>query len=249
MGPGQNLFCLVSFEGPDQYAQVGDLSLRVSGLAHGLAALGYETHLFFLGDPRLPGSQRVLGGHLTLHRWGQWLSGTCPGGVYQAEEARLHDLAETLPDYLMTDLIRPMIRARFTPVVLAMEWQTLAFLRAVDGRLRSEGLRAQATLAWELAAESLGRFDWNRVPGDLRLLSRDPGVAQVAGSAGALMRVIPDGADGILRALTGSGDGETTGSQKAPWPGPSRQSRLERILGIRSGVRSRPERPASTAQP
>jgi hypothetical protein len=44
-------FCLLSFEGPDQYAQAGGLGVRITHLAETLARQGFETHLFFVGDP------------------------------------------------------------------------------------------------------------------------------------------------------------------------------------------------------
>jgi hypothetical protein len=43
-------FCLLSFEGPDRYAQAGGLGVRISHLAETLARQGFETHLFFLSE-------------------------------------------------------------------------------------------------------------------------------------------------------------------------------------------------------
>ena len=59
----------LSFEGPDAYARSGGLASRVTGLGRQLAALGRETHLWFVGDPFLPGYERADGLH--LHRWCQ----------------------------------------------------------------------------------------------------------------------------------------------------------------------------------
>src|SRR4051794_680756 len=47
-------FVLLSFEGPDPYARAGGLGVRVTELAHSLAEAGYQTHLFFVGDPQRP---------------------------------------------------------------------------------------------------------------------------------------------------------------------------------------------------
>jgi hypothetical protein len=201
MRGSDHLFCFVSFEGPDDYARVGGLATRVCGIVEGLAVRGHEAHLFYFGDPRLPAVARVGGGHLTLHRWAQWLSAGCRGGVYEAEDARRWDLATSLPSYLLDELIRPMIRARFTPVILAMEWQCLDFLRALDGLLRCEGLRRMVTLAWDLSAASLGRVAWSALPEDLRLLSRENAVVRAGTASGTTVTPIADGVEGLLSAL------------------------------------------------
>jgi hypothetical protein len=65
-------FHLLSFEGPDDYARAGGIATRVTGLAQALAEAGYETHLWFVGDPDLPGHERH--DQLQLHRWCQWIS-------------------------------------------------------------------------------------------------------------------------------------------------------------------------------
>ncbi|HKK50740.1 MAG TPA: glycosyl transferase family 1, partial [Myxococcota bacterium] len=59
-------FHLLSFEGPDAYARAGGLATRVEGLARTLAQLGFETHLWFIGDPDAPGHEQQ--GDLHLHR-------------------------------------------------------------------------------------------------------------------------------------------------------------------------------------
>ena len=81
------LFVIVSFEGPDPYSQAGGLGVRVSGLARTLAEQGHETHVFFIGDPALPGEERIGDGRLVLHRWAQWISANCPLGVYDGVRA------------------------------------------------------------------------------------------------------------------------------------------------------------------
>jgi hypothetical protein len=48
-------FHVLSFEGPDAYARAGGIATRISGLTQALAALGYETHLWFVGDPHFSG--------------------------------------------------------------------------------------------------------------------------------------------------------------------------------------------------
>ncbi len=51
-------FHLLSFEGPDPYARAGGLASRVDGLSRALVSLGFETHLWFVGDPDLPGHEQ-----------------------------------------------------------------------------------------------------------------------------------------------------------------------------------------------
>ena len=63
---------ILSFEGPDPYARAGGIASRIGGLAQALAASGFETHLWFVGDPHLPGHESH--GQLQLHRWCQWIS-------------------------------------------------------------------------------------------------------------------------------------------------------------------------------
>ena len=50
-------FHVLSFEGPDEYSRAGGLATRVEGLTETLAALGFETHLWFIGDPEQPGHE------------------------------------------------------------------------------------------------------------------------------------------------------------------------------------------------
>lgn len=90
-------FCILSFEGPDLYAQAGGLGVHVTNLSRTLAAAGSETHLLFVGDPALPGHERQMDGRLTLHCWCQWISAHHSGGVYAAEEAKLWDFSRSAP--------------------------------------------------------------------------------------------------------------------------------------------------------
>ncbi len=62
-------FHLLSFEGPDDYARAGGIATRVSGLGQALADAGFDTHLWFIGDPDLAGHETRE--RLHLHRWCQ----------------------------------------------------------------------------------------------------------------------------------------------------------------------------------
>ena len=75
-------FVILSFEGPDLYSHAGGIGSRVDELSRTLAARGFETHLFFIGDPALPAHEVSVNGNLHLHRWCQWISAYHRGGVY-----------------------------------------------------------------------------------------------------------------------------------------------------------------------
>lgn len=117
-------FVLLSFEGPDAYSRAGGLGSRMSGLAGALAEEGYETHLFFIGAPELPGHERVCDGKLHLHRWCQWISRHHPGGVYDGEEGKLHDWNRSLPAWLEEHLLPALVDTRRPVVVIGEEWHT-----------------------------------------------------------------------------------------------------------------------------
>lgn len=70
---------ILAFEGPDAYARAGGIASRLTGLVYALATVGFETHLWFVGDPDLPGHATHDG--LRLHRWCQWISRYHPAGV------------------------------------------------------------------------------------------------------------------------------------------------------------------------
>jgi glycosyltransferase involved in cell wall biosynthesis len=151
-------FHLLSFEGPDPYARAGGLASRVDGLARALVSLGFETHLWFVGDPDLPGQEER--GGVRLHRWCQWLSRFHPHGVYDGEDAKHRDYSASLAPYLLERVLGPHLAAGGDAVVLAEEWQTVGAVLEIDARLRRAGLRERASLLWN--ANNLFGFD--RIP-------------------------------------------------------------------------------------
>ena len=96
-------FHLLALEGPDAYARAGGIATRVSGLGHALADIGFDTHLWFVGDPDMPGCERRE--QLQLHRWCQWISRYHPGGVYDGEEGKRCDYASSLPPFLWREVL------------------------------------------------------------------------------------------------------------------------------------------------
>lgn len=162
--PEGSVFVLVTFEGPDPYSQAGGLGVRMAGLARTLADAGFETHMFFIGDPDLPGEEAQVNGRLILHRWGQWISRNCPAGVYEGEEAKKDDMESSLPPYARDYVILPAIAAGKTPVILLEEWQTVKTAQLIAEELRKRKVRDKAVIFWN-ANNPYGfdRIDWPRL--------------------------------------------------------------------------------------
>jgi len=156
-------FHVLSFEGPDAYSRAGGLASRIAGLTEALAAAELDVHLWFIGDPSLPGSEARERVH--LHRWCQWISQYHPGGVYDGEEGKRTDLASSLPPHLIREFLLPRARAAAGPtVILAEEWQTVDAVLHLDWLLRSAKIRDQVTILWN--ANNLYGFDcinWARL--------------------------------------------------------------------------------------
>jgi hypothetical protein len=155
-------FHLLSFEGPDLYARAGGVATRVVGLAEALASRGFDTHLWFVGDPSAPGVERR--DRLTLHRWCQWISRYAPLGVCEKEEDKEREYAASLPPFLMRELLVPHLIRGGEAVILAEEWQTAHAVIHLDWLLRRAGLRERAMLVW--TANNLfgfDRIDWPRL--------------------------------------------------------------------------------------
>ena len=72
----------------------------MQNLSRTLAEIGFTTHLFFIGDPNLPGEEKLEDGRLILHRWCQWISQYYPGGVYDGEEIKLKDFTDSIPGFM-----------------------------------------------------------------------------------------------------------------------------------------------------
>ena len=148
-------FHVLSFEGPDGYARAGGIASRIDGLTQALAALGFETHLWFVGDPDQPGHEQR--GALHLHRWCQWISRHHPGGVYEGEEGKRADFARSLPPFLVREALLPHLFAGGEAVVLAEEWHTADAVLHLDWLLREAGVRDRAHVLWN--ANNVFGFD------------------------------------------------------------------------------------------
>ncbi len=154
---------ILSFEGPDTYSQAGGIASRVTGLSQALVAFGYQTHLWFVGDPNLPGHE--VKDNLHLHRWCQWISAYHPAGVYEGEEGKIEDYARSLPPYLVDEVLAPYLKAHAEPVcIIAEEWHTVDAVLHLDWLLRRKGLRRRVQIFWN-ANNTFGfdRIDWKRL--------------------------------------------------------------------------------------
>ncbi len=165
--PENTIVVSLSFEGPDQYSQAGGLGVRVTELDTALAAQGFDTHLFFVGDPNLPGREEregAGGGRLTLHRWCQWISRNNPAGVYQGEEAKLINFNDSIPWFVASEVLAPAINQGKLAVIIAEEWHTAETLCRLSDLLHVMGLRHRAVLMWN-ANNLYGfhRIDWGRL--------------------------------------------------------------------------------------
>ena len=155
-------FVILSFEGPDPYAKAGGLGTRVSELSKALAAAGFETHLFFVGDPHLPGHESLAGGKLQLHRWCQWISQYHPAGVYDGEDIKLEDWDRSLPAWLEKELLAPKIAAGESVVIMGEEWQTTATMASIHEIVEENGWDDRVHLLWNANNTfSFDRIDWD----------------------------------------------------------------------------------------
>jgi len=159
--PPTTAFVILSFEGPDEYSQAGGLGVRVKGLARTLAQLGYDTHLFFCGDPDLPGEETHEAGRLHYHRWCQWISKRHPGGVYDGEDEKVRDWNSSLPLSLVNLVIAPAVASGRNVVVLGEEWHTAASMNLISDSLYYRSLRDRVVMLWN-ANNTFGfeRINW-----------------------------------------------------------------------------------------
>ena len=159
--PGSTVFVLLSFEGPDVYSQAGGLGVRMKEMARALAGAGFETHLFFVGDPAAASIETVAGGRLTYHRWEQWLSALHPAGVYDGEDAKLWEWNRSLPGHLVDAVVAPAAAAGRNVVVLAEEWHTATSVNILWSGLQHARVRQSAVLLWNANnVYGFDRVDW-----------------------------------------------------------------------------------------
>jgi glycosyltransferase involved in cell wall biosynthesis len=159
--PQQTVFVILSFEGPDVYSQAGGLGVRVKGLSRALAQIGFQTYLYFCGDPDLPGEESHESGRLIYRRWCQWISARHRGGVYDGEEEKIRDWNTSLPPSLIDNVIAPAVEAGRNVVVMGEEWHTSWSMNLISETLYYRGLRDRVVMLWN-ANNTFGfhRINW-----------------------------------------------------------------------------------------
>jgi glycosyltransferase involved in cell wall biosynthesis len=188
-------FHVLSFEGPDPYARAGGLATRVEGLSETLGQLGFETHLWFIGDPAEPGNERRNG--VNLHRWAQWISRHHPGGVYEGELGKQAEFTRTLPPHLLREWLLPHLGCGGRAVVLAEEWHTAAAAIHLHALLERAGVRDRVAILWN-ANNTFGfeRIDWRELARAAHLTTVSRYMRHQMGSLGVDPAVIPNGLPG-----------------------------------------------------
>ena len=163
--PENTEFVILSFEGPDQpYSQAGGLGVRVSNLSIALARKGFQTHLYFVGDPELAGTEEREGGKLRLNRWNQWQSSYHRGGVYDNEDWKISEFQETIPNHVTQFVVRPAVEAGKCVAIIAEEWHTAETLARLSDSLHFLGMRNDCILMWNANNDmSLHRVNWGRL--------------------------------------------------------------------------------------
>ncbi len=182
------IYHLLCFEGPDDYARAGGAATRVTGLARSLAR-GAETHLWFVGDPRLPGEETQ--GQLHLHRWCQWLSEHHPTGVYDGEAAKVDDYTASLPHAVLAHVL-----AGGPSTVIAEDWHAVHALLHLHDRLHRADLLGQTDLIWN-ASSTVGfsRVDWAAVAAIATVTTVSRYMRQLILQKGVEAFVVPSGLD------------------------------------------------------
>jgi glycosyltransferase involved in cell wall biosynthesis len=192
--PVSAVVAMIAFEGPDRYSQAGGLGVRVSGLSQSLADEGFQTHLYFIGDPSLPPEEVSGQGRLRLHRWGQWISANCLKGVYDGEVGKMNDLTDSLPRYLLDQVVVPALESDRVPVLLFEEWQTAECASRVADQLVAMGLRDRVLIVWNANhCYGFDRIDWRRVAASTMVTTVSRHMRTIIRSCGADAIVIPNG--------------------------------------------------------
>ena len=187
-------FVLLSFEGPDGYSHAGGLGSRVTEMANTLADMGFETHLFFIGDPELPGHETLNGGKLHLHRWCQWISRHHLAGVYDGEEGKLWDWERTLPPWLEREILAPKLSAGGSVIVMGEEWHTATTMTALRHIVTRHGWYDSVRLLWNANNTfSFWRINWEALKTAAAITTVSRYMKHIMWSYNVDARVIPNG--------------------------------------------------------
>jgi glycosyltransferase involved in cell wall biosynthesis len=190
---GRHIF-LLSMEGPDPYATVGGLQVRVWGMARAFARHGDTVTLTFVGDPLQPGRELLQG--VQLWRWSQRISRHNPKGVYEGEEAKLRDLAESWPRRVLEDGIAPALAQGDQVLVQSEDWQTVPALTNLADLLAQEGLSERVPLLYNSnQLYGADRIDWRALARVARVFTVSRYMKMRLQSYGVDAMVVPNGLD------------------------------------------------------
>jgi len=188
------VFVILSFEGPDPYSMAGGLGVRVTNLAYTLGQLGFSTHLFFIGDPKLPGEEVTAGGKLLLHRWCQWISNYHPHGVYDGENGKFYDFNKSIPHFVTTRVIKPALAKGKMVVVLGEEWHTAETMCRLSDLLQAKGLRDRVLMFWNANNTfSFSRINWTKLASAATITTVSRYMKHIMWGIGVNPLVIPNG--------------------------------------------------------
>ena len=192
--PDNTIFVLLSFEGPDAYSLAGGLGVRIANVARTLSQKGFTTHLFFIGDPNLPGEEFLEDGKLVYHRWCQWISQYYPFGVYQGEDAKLEDFTRSLAPWLIENVVQPAVDDGKLVAVLAEEFHTAEASARLSEQLRAAGLRDSTGIFWN-ANNTFGfeRINWEWLRREVTITAVSRYMKHIMRDLGVTTMVIPNG--------------------------------------------------------
>ncbi len=187
-------FVILSFEGPDTYSHAGGLGSRVTELVNALSGMGFETHLFFIGDPNLPGHESLKKGKLHFHRWCQWISRYHPGGVYDGEEGKLYDWERSLPDWLEKEMLQHKVSRGESVIIIGEEWQTVSSMLALNSIIENRGWHRMVRLLWNANnTYSFHRIDWDTLKNAVTITTVSRFMKHIMKDMEIEARVIPNG--------------------------------------------------------
>ncbi|MEW5946670.1 MAG: glycosyltransferase family 4 protein [bacterium] len=203
---GNTIFVIMSFEGPDVYSSAGGLGTRVNNLAEKLAKKGFETHLFFVGDPDLKGYEAKEEGRYILHRWCQWISRYHRNGVYDGEDGKVRDFSWSVPEYIVRTIFSRAKEEGKKVVVMAEEWQTADALMNMSDRLYYGGMKGYATLLWNANnVMSFHRINWGRLAYTAKITAVSRFMKHILWQRGLNPVVVPNGIpDRLLKGHDGA---------------------------------------------
>jgi glycosyltransferase involved in cell wall biosynthesis len=192
--PDNTEFVVVSFEGPDPYCRAGGLGVRVAELTHALATHGFDTHLYFVGDPDAAPEEQVDDLPLYYHRWSQWISRYHPKGVYDGEKGKLQDFRATLPRHMVEERVFPAVERGKRVVILSEEWHTAHTACDISDALWYSGMRDEVIMLWN-ANNTMGfeQVDFGRLRFTQALCTVSRWMKSVMWGWGANPMVLPNG--------------------------------------------------------